>query len=210
MWPFSSSNKERNKSKDSSSVIRHPSSASQQRSYLINPLKPKRFSREWFEQKIILRYHRSRCFLINMELRNGDHDAFLVAHVGGSFRFRGGEYVIDEPCRYFYAPMGMYALDYHEGFSLPVKRIIDVNTIKNTIEQSGVTEVELMMNPSTLTRFVESKIAEGVMKGQQIDDFLRSLKMMIMINVIVSIITLLLFIAKTGILSAIKIPGLGG
>lgn len=178
--------------------------------YGINPIKPKRFTRDWIQQKILFRFHRSKLLLIHMELRNGDHDQFVVAHQDGSFQYGKGDYLIDEACRYYHIPTGMYAMDYHEAFSLPIKRTIDVGMIKNTIEQSGVSEVELQTNPTTLARFIESKIAEGVMKGQQIDDFLRSLKMLIIINVVIGAITLILFVAKTGILQSVHIPGLGG
>ena len=61
-------------------------------------------------------------------------------------------------------------------------------------------------NPSTLENFIVSKVAEGVMKGQQIDVFFKQIKLMLMITMVAVIIHLLLFINASGMMENLKLP----
>lgn len=159
--------------------------------------------------KIKAKFFKKRIYLINMELRNGYATSFLIIPKEDGFTFMDSKYVIDPAMAYPHVDAKTYALDYHQDFSLPIKKKIDVNLLKTTVEASGTTEIELATNPSVLERFQQAKIAEGVMKGQQIDEYLKAQKLWIIVTAVVVVIHFMLFVYGSGMLSNIKIPGIG-
>jgi len=165
------------------------------------------YVKEWFKKK----FYPNQVLLINMEMRNGKHDSFIIRANATSFKFMNGLYVIDNELKYDHLATGLYALDYHQDCALPIKRNIPINEIAKTLEASGISEVEYAVNPSTLERFLVAKIAEGIMKGQQIDEYLKQMKLILIITMVSSVIMLALFVIKTGMLKGIagQIPGLG-
>jgi hypothetical protein len=58
-----------------------------------------------------------------------------------------------------------------------------------------------------LERFMTAKVAEGIMRGQQIDEFLKQIRLIMIITMISSILMLVLFVQKTGMLK--QVPGFG-
>lgn len=156
----------------------------------------------WYERK-----HPATTSLINMELLNGFHKLFLVKEKDEGFKYRGKKYLFDNEAKYFIIDSKLWAYDYHETFSLPIKRVIPVTNIRKTIEQSGVSEVEYATNPATLERFAVSKIAEGIMRGAELDAVFKFLKLMSVIILVVVVLHLVLFAQKSGVLSQVAIPG---
>lgn len=148
-----------------------------------------------------------KVIMVNMELRNGQHQSFTMTPDSDSFLYQGGRYVLDYDLKYFHLGSNLFVLDYHQAFSTPIRRMIPVDTIQQTLEASGLTEVEYATNPITLERFIISKIAEGIMKGRAIDDFLKKLYMVCIIAALSSTVGLILFVFKTGMLAGISIPG---
>jgi len=157
----------------------------------------------WFKEK----YFPTRTVIANIELFNGMHHTLLVIESSGGFTFRSGKYLFDNESKYYNIQSCTYCYDFHEGFCLPIKRIIPINKIKKVIESAGLTEVEYATNPLTLERFIIAKIAEGVMKGQAIDEAIKRITLMMIIILIAVIGHLLLFMFKTGMLSNVNIPG---
>lgn len=160
-------------------------------------------------KRIKLAFKSDKVTLINMELSNGFHTTFIVAEEGGGFKYNGKRYIFDDALKYYHITSGLYAFNYHEGFALPIIAKIDLNEINKAVSGSGITEIEYMTNPITLERFTVSKIAEGIMKGQQLDAFFRQIRLLIIITMLVASLNLILFVFKTGMLKQIKIPGLG-
>ena len=157
-------------------------------------------------EKVKDRIWPERTFLIRMEMRSGDHTEFKKTIKESFFKYLGGTYLVDESLKYYVISSKCYALDYHQDCCLPIKRRIDVKKIKETINMSGSLECGASTNPSTLDQFVESKIAEGVMKAQAVDEFLKGIKIMIIIILILGVIHFLLFIKASGMFSNIKMP----
>lgn len=150
----------------------------------------------------------NRTVLVNMELSNGFRKIFIVAEHEGGFRYRKKRYIFDNESKYYVMDAKLYCYDFHEDFTIPIKRIIPVGDIKKAIENSNLTEVENATNPATLDRFLKAKIAEGIMKGQQLDLVFKQLKLIGIVTMVTTIIYLLLFLFKTGMLQSIKIPGI--
>jgi hypothetical protein len=167
------------------------------------------FSIGRMRKRIKLIFKSDKVYLINMELSNGFHATFIVSEDGGGFKYNGKRYIFDDALKYWHLTSGLYAYNYHEGFALPIIAKIDLNEINKAVSGSGITEIEYMTNPITLERFTVSKIAEGIMKGQQLDAFFRQIRLLIIITLLVASLNLILFVFKTGMLKQIKIPGLG-
>jgi hypothetical protein len=166
------------------------------------------FSIARLKKKFNMSFRPDKVYLINMELNNGFHTTFIVTEKESGFKYNGKKYIFDDALKYFHLPSGLFAFNYHEGFALPILSRIDLNEIQKAVSGSGITEIEYMTNPTTLERFTVSKIAEGIMKGQQLDAFFRQIRLLVIINLLISFLNLVLFVAKTGMLKAIKIPGL--
>jgi len=148
-----------------------------------------------------------RTMLINMELRNGMHRTFMICTKKDNFNFMGGTYLIDTNLKYYLIDSKIWCLDYHQDFTLPIKRQIPIAEVQKAVEASGICEVESATNPATLENFIKAKVAEGVMKGQAIDEFLKAIRLMLIITCVAVLIHLALFVFKTGMLQGVKIPG---
>ncbi len=160
----------------------------------------------WLALKSLL--VKSPYYLINMQMRNGMHRSFVISTRQNEFKFQKGTYIIDTEARYYSIDNKRFCLDYHQDISLPLHRNLDVHKIKKKLQDDEEYEVETAINPFILQEFMVAKVAEGVMKGQAIDDYLRKMRMMVMITMISSICVLLLQLVGGGMLSGLNIPGL--
>jgi hypothetical protein len=148
--------------------------------------------------------NKNRTIIINMELINGMHKTFQVYTNAEGFLFNGGRYVFDESLAYYNIDFRCYCFDFHERFCLPIKKKLPYNDIQEIIDNIGC-EIEYATNPITLERFMVSKVAEGVMKGQAFDEFIRRVQMVLIIILVVVMILLILFVWKTGMLENVNL-----
>lgn len=198
-------------SKGSSSMpVPHPPSATQEAGKPYNIIEKKYGVTRWFNPKFYYNNWKTKqihkTIGINMELRNGNWVTFMVLDKEGGFKYESGYYRFDDEMKYYNITAGMWMYDYHQNFSIPLKRKIPISDVQKTVESSGITEVEYATNPATLERFTVAKIAEGVMRGQAIDDFLKQIRLILIIGAVASLIHLFLFMQKTGMLKSIKLP----
>lgn len=157
------------------------------------------------KEKLLKRFSKETTILINMELVNGMHKQFLVQEKAGQFKFNKGIYLIDNDSKYYNVNAEMFALDYHERFTLPIKRVIPISSIKKVLSSANVGEVEYSSNPHVLEQFVTSKIAEGIMKGQAIDEMLKKIWVFTMIIGALVLGHLVLFMFKSGIFESVQL-----
>jgi hypothetical protein len=161
----------------------------------------------YIKKRIRLWFFEEKSYLIEMELRNGMKTTFVVQDKEGGFRFLGGKYTFDDALKVWHIPSQLFSFKFHQDFTLPIVQKIDMNEINKAISGSNITDIEYMTNPSVLERFTVSKIAEGIMKGQQLDAFFRQIRLISIINLLISVILLIMFVFKTGMLKSIHIPG---
>ena len=166
------------------------------------------FWRNWWYD----RRHPDSMALVHMELMNGFHMTMLVREKEEGFVYKGKKFLFDTEAKYYDLGAKLYVYDYHESFTLPVKRKIPVSDIRRGIEESdgAVNDIEYATNPKTLQNFAISKIAEGIMRGAALDEVFRFLKLVSIITLVVTIIHLLLFVFKSGILTSVSIAGVTG
>lgn len=177
----------------------------------VSPANPLKLNRTW-RQKLAHwwkeRRNPHRTLMVNMELINGFHRSFIIVEREGGFQYRGGKYLFDSDSKYYNNDAKLWCYDYHEMFALPIKRIIPVTHVQAIVESIPSSEVEYSTNPKTLERFITAKIAEGIMKGQAIDEWMKQIRVMILIALVAAIIHLILFMQKTGMLQQLsgKLP----
>ena len=165
-----------------------------------------KFSINYWKEHFKEKYFSAKIVLINIELVNGFHRSMVVIENDGGFKFRDKKYIFDDDSKYYNMDAKLYCFDYHENLALPIKRKIPVTAIKKTIESTDDIDIEYAINPSTLQRFMTAKIAEGVMKGTMLDEFLRKLQMFIIVIMVAVLVHLMLFLYASGILENIQMP----
>lgn len=159
--------------------------------------------------KVMDRVKPERTYLINMELRNGMHTTLSINTSKNHFKYAGGVYVIDPQMQYFHVASRTYALDYHQDFTLPIKREFDVKGIQATIKQLGRIDPEQITtatNPSALESFMEGKVIEQLMKAQDIDAFFKQMRLIFIIGLVLNALTFIILVKSTGMLDNLKLP----
>lgn len=188
-------------------------------------------TKKWKENRLLKKFP-AKIVLVRIEMNNGTHREFLVKDDASGFTFNGGRYVFDLDDRYWVVDSLTWAYDFHESLSISLKNIvkpnpdlvklvddleqeskkgikkrIPVNDIKETIEQSGVTEVENSLNPIVLERVIKSEIIQAILQGSALGRLFRViLILIIIILIVVAVDTLIDF-------SASELPqqlGIGG
>jgi len=173
---------------------------------LFNKLKAfDKFSLTYYKNLWNNKFNPSLCFLVNMRLQNGFCRTYLIKTSKNSFKINNKEFVIDEELKYYDSSLGYYCYDYHENFSLPFKNTVEINDIKEGVENSGITDVETAINPSTLRRFITSEVIEKVLKGTELDDVFKFIKLFLILIFIGVAICVVILLQTSGILSAINL-----
>lgn len=141
--------------------------------------------------------------MINMELENGMHRIFVVSSEDNGFKFREGKYLLDDESKYYNVENNIWCYDFHERFSIPIKRTLPIAELTKSVEEMDDMEMEYAINPLTIKRFAVSKIAEGIMKGQALDKALQFLTYVCVIGTLATVFLLLLFMFKTGMFQSV-------
>lgn len=151
--------------------------------------------------------HEDKVVFINFELKNGFFRHFIVKEKEGAFNYNDKMYIFDLSCKYYNMDNKLWCYDYHEDFCLPIRRSIPIEEIKKVIYHSGITDVEYATNPALLEKFVDSKIIEAIMRGAQLDEWMKQMRVLIIITLFVASLHLIIFVFKSGMLQQIHIPG---
>lgn len=151
--------------------------------------------KDWYRNK----FQSDRVVLINMELLNGMNRLFLAKEKDGGFQYRTKQFIFDDDSKYYVLEAKLYAFDFHEGFVLPIKRKIPITSIKENIQEDKVNEIEYATNPDTLQNFMVAKIAEGIMKGAEIDAWMKQIRILLIIFGLVVTIHFFLYAQKSGV-----------
>ena len=176
----------------------------QERKALFNVIKHRKWNdwRGWINQ-IKDAYFPGQTMLICMELRNGMHTQYMIMLKGNSFMYKDGEYVIDQTLKYYNIAAKMWCLDYHQDIPVPIKRIVPVQDIKNSIELEGITDIDTALNPQTLRQFIIGEFVQKIMKGEEMDKVFKMLKTLGIVTVFLQIATFLIIFQSSGGLSGL-------
>jgi len=170
------------------------------------------------EQKLF-RKNLGSLVLIKMEMSSGQFREFLVPSYLDYFKYKTGLYVFDPSMKYYIIERDIWAFDFHELISIPLRKNfnisenlekelqpevdksmrmplkpnIDVNEIKTLIENSKLVDVEESINPMTLKRMTDSEVIKQVLQGAMLS---RIFKIMFILIIIIAIFMVLLLVIQ--------------
>ena len=149
------------------------------------------WQREWADRK---KPHQS--FIANFELRNGMFASVYVKLSKEWFDYEDGRYIIDDDLKYYSVTSKCYMLDFHQDCAIPLRRRFNVNMIKEQLAQSSTDEIqtETAINPTSLKIFMESDIIQKVMKGAEMEQWIRFIKLMLIVSVVISSVILIILL----------------
>lgn len=173
--------------------------------------------------------------LVRMEMNNGTHREFLVKDDAFGFVFNHGRYAFDLETKYYVVDSNLWAYDFHESMSISlsntlkltpelikfveeleddsrksIKRKIPINVIKETVEQSGITEVENSINPIVLERLIKSQIIQAILQGSALGRLFKVVLIIGIITLIVISIDLIIDFIDSSLASEIGLKKGGG
>ncbi len=153
----------------------------------------------WFVNKILL---------IDMELTNGFHTTFLVAKKkDNSFKFNGKRFILtDDPeLKYYNLSAKCWCLCYHEDFSLPYRKKVNLIKMKNSIISSDRLWVTTACNSLELESYTDSKVTEAMLKGGRILKEIKQFKFFLLALLVVTMVTLFIIVQTSGILKQLNV-----
>lgn len=185
--------------------------------------------KEWRERERLRKESPDKIILIRMEMNNGFFREFIAAEDSGSFVYKKNKYVLDMEQKYYIIERNIWAYDFHESLSLPLRKKIQpteevekllakieesylrpmnpkvpVNEIKKLVENSNIVDVENSLNPSTLRHFVESEVIKQVLQGAMLGKIFKIMFILIIIILIFGFLTLMISLYSSGVFDAIK------
>jgi len=153
---------------------------------------------------------KAMCMLINMELSTGNMTSFIIKlHPSNKFVFRNKTYIIDHALKQYHESTGLWSLYYNENMAVPYKNSVDVSRMHKIVTEHGITDVETAFNPLSLRTFLESDVIQKIIQGEELGKFFDFMKMITLINAALAGLNLLMYVLTSGVLKAIKIPGMG-
>lgn len=145
--------------------------------------------REWNDKR-----KADKTFMVHMQLRNGMFTHFMVVLSHKWFDYEEGRYIIDDNFKYYDISSRIYWLDYHQDCCLPLKHTIDVKQIAKELQQSDFIDTETSIDPENLKIFMESDIIQKIMKGAEMEEWIKFIKIMLIINLCFSAIIMIILI----------------
>jgi len=153
-----------------------------------------------YKNKLRSVYFPLSAVLINMEMSNGNFIQFVARIKDSGFIFANGFYLIDENLKRYNQTARMYMFDYHEEMCFPVDKRIKVQDIKDELIKNDHVELDTAIKPITLQKFMESTVIQKLLAGAELEDSLRFIKIMIILNLVISIGIILLTLKGSNII----------
>lgn len=169
------------------------------------PVKKKSmFSGTYWKQLYYKKFKPDKCVIINMELLNGNFRTFIAKEKDEAIEYQGKTYIMDNDRRYYNLDLKLWCYNFHENYSMPIEMKFPVQMIKSQLEDDPNVNIEMASSPSTLKRFISSKIAEGVLRGAELDAWMKQIRLLLVIVCITALIHFLLWAQKSGMFAQLK------
>lgn len=184
---------------------------------------------EWKKREEMRKNSPDKIILIRMEMNNGFFREFLAVEDIGSFIYKKARYVLDMEQKYYIIERNLWAYDFHESISLPIRKKIrpteevetllntieeayrkplspkvPVNEIKKLIESSKVVDVENSLNPSTLRQFTDSEVIKQVLQGAMLGKIFKIMFVLIIIILIFVFLDTIVSMYASGVFDKIS------
>jgi len=189
-----------------------------------------KFSYRGWKDRRKARKFPDKVILIRMEMNNGRHREFLIKADAEHFVFEKQKYYPDISNRYYIVDSNIFAYDFHQALTLSVKnekvlnpeirkfveqieedskkgfkRKIDTEAIKETIEQSDISQIEGAVNPVVMERVGESQFVQMILQGATLGKLFKMLLILVIIILLVVAADMVIDLIDSGILEEINI-----
>lgn len=145
-----------------------------------------------------------KCVLVNMQMKSGKRDFFVVSGDASDFSHKGKTYILSDYGRYHIPSLDMMAYDFHEDISLPILHNIGSDDIKRAVNESGI-ECNRQIDPLILDDYIKAKISQNVIaSGAKLHSYLGLILILVIILLAELTIFFIIFVVKTGMLSQLK------
>jgi len=167
--------------------------------------KSKGMFRDWINNR---KRKKDNLVMVKMQMADHRHKEYLVSGEVDKFLIKGSDgkkkmFAFDPEAAYPLQTSNIMAYDFHESISIPIKREIPENLIKEAMETGELTEVSTALNPNVLERLINSEIAQSVLQAASIGKALRILMILFVIALIVVTIDMFVDMWHSGALDSI-------
>jgi len=146
----------------------------------------------------IKKFKTNKVIYCNFELNNGNHTTCILPIENGRVIFNNGTYLVDDALKYYHLGFQECMLDYHEGFSLPIKRKFPLNDINIAIQSSNIHNISYATNPNVLRTFQINDVVRSAIQAAGITDFFKQVRLLVIISALASVISLLILAQSEG------------
>lgn len=186
--------------------------------------------KEWKKRQDLISRNPDSVVLIRMEMSNGNFREFEIPTQNNSFVFNEKRYILEEEKKYYIIERKMYAYDYCEFLSLPIRKKIQLNEetnqlisqiekdfykpqkprvssneIRELIRNSPqFSDTENSINPYLLKQFTDGEIIKQALQGAMLGKIFKVMFVIIIIIGILSLVSFFIDMYHSGIFDAVK------
>ena len=153
--------------------------------------------------RYIRRFKSHKTIVCNFELLNGNHTTVMLPIDEGKIVYKDGCYVVDDALKYYHMGIKEWCLDYHEGFSLPIKRKLPIDDINKAMQQLNTGNIAYATNPNTLRTFQVNDVVRSAIQAAGITEFFKQVRLLVIVAAIASVLGLLILANEQGYFSGI-------
>ena len=182
----------------------------------------------WRLKKKLLRMPERFVMVRIFSLNRAVSEFYVPSNIDG-FKYNKGRYIFDDTLKYWNATAKMWCYDYQEPITLPVhvskqlppqimdiveeynenvqkgvKVDVDVDALKEIVEQTGGVDVENAINPKVLETYLKSNFVQSLVEGASLGKIFRIIVIMLVIILCVVVVVLILNAYSSGIFSELS------
>lgn len=134
-------------------------------------------------------------FYIIMHRKNGTIDLLYVYVQGDKFVYEGGVYIIHKDFMRWSDKVNTFVGHYFEGFALPINMDIDIDELRyKTAETLKETRISANVDANILASTVKSEVIQKLMRGEELEKFMNTIKTFLLFTLVAVVATLLLLL----------------
>jgi hypothetical protein len=179
-------------------------------------------------EQIMFETKKDAVVLIRMELNNGRFTEFFAVEKEGSFFYKDCQYIMDLQQKFYLIERDIWAYDFHESMSLPIRKNLKVNDdieelltkieeasrlpkasrvpvddIKTIIDSANLIDTETSLNPRVLRNFTIAELAKQIMQGAMLGKIFKIMFILVIVIAIIALINLIVSLYASGVFEKI-------
>jgi len=131
----------------------------------------------------------STTIAVYFKLNTGDEEFHIVKVQAKKFKVYKKTYFADSKYLTYNRTLGMFMGTYHEDISLPIKQVINVNELKDGVNNKPqYATVKSNINPDILTEYAKSKVIQDTLNGHALTSVMGFLKIFAIITFVLGVL----------------------